>query len=57
VGKNHWLQIRGTNQREQSATLRRPKFDMDPRGVAGRILANENWANILYNGAEQKRAY
>ena len=57
VGKNHWLQIRGKNLREESTTLRRPKFDMDPRGVAGRRLANENWANILYHGAEQKRAY
>jgi len=57
IGKNCWLQIRGENEREHSIALHRPKFDMDPQGVADRALANENWANILYRGAEKKRAY
>lgn len=57
VGKNCWLDIRGVNQRQNSIALDRPRYDMDQRGVAGRKLANDNWADILYRGAKQKRAY
>jgi non-heme Fe2+,alpha-ketoglutarate-dependent halogenase len=57
IGENYWMQIRGENQRQDSITLHRPKFDMDSEGVAGRKLANDNWAEILYKGAEKKRAY
>lgn len=57
VGENYWMQIRGENQRQDSIALNRPKFDMDPEGVANRKLANDNWAEILYQGAEKKRAY
>jgi non-heme Fe2+,alpha-ketoglutarate-dependent halogenase len=57
IGENYWLDIRGENKRENSIALHRPQFDMDPRGVAERKLVNENWANILYQGADQKRDY
>jgi len=57
MGKNYWLDIRGENPREASIALQRPKFDMDPRGLADRKLVNRNWANILYRGADKIRAY
>ena len=57
IGKNYWLDIRGENLREESIALRRPQYDMDPQGVADRKLANDNWADILYQGAEKKRNY
>ncbi len=57
IGKNQWLQIRGQNRRENSVQLTRPRFDMDPQGVATRKLVNENFADILYHGAKQRRAY
>lgn len=57
IGENQWLQIRGENKRENNVALKRPRFDMDPQGVATRKFVNENFSNILYHGAEQKRAY
>jgi hypothetical protein len=57
IGANYWLPIRGEDWHDDSPRLTRPLADMDAGGVANRKLANENWANILYQGAEQKRAY
>jgi non-heme Fe2+,alpha-ketoglutarate-dependent halogenase len=57
IGENYWLDIRGENTREASIALHRPRFDMDPRGVTDRKLANQNWENILYRGADRIRAY
>lgn len=57
LGENYWMQIRGENLRQDSVQLRRPKYDLDPDGVAQRKQANDNWANILYQGAKQKRLY
>ena len=57
IGKNYWLDIRGENLREESIALHRPRYDMDPQGIADRKLANDNWADILYQGAEKKRNY
>lgn len=57
IGENYWLDIRGENVREESIALRRPLYDMDAQGVADRKLANDNWADILYQGAEKKRNY
>jgi hypothetical protein len=37
--------------------LKRPAGDMDPNGACERDKANQNWAEILYQGASQKRAY
>ena len=55
VGKNLWMDIRGDNPRENSEQLQRPEFDLDP--AADRARANKNLADILYNGAKQRRAY
>jgi len=37
--------------------LRRSTRDMDPAAIAERDRVNRNWADILYQGAPQKRAY
>jgi hypothetical protein len=37
--------------------LKRPARDMDSIGMSERNRANRNWAEILYQGASQKRAY
>ncbi len=57
VGKNLWLPIKGNNQRPGSVTLSRPESEMDPAGVANRELVNQNYADILYHGAKQRRSY
>jgi len=57
VVKNYWLPIQGNNERPDNINLSRPKFDMDPAGVASRQLANQNYADILYHGAAQRREY
>ena len=57
LGENYWLPVRGEDWHDDSKRLSRPKTDMDAEGVAYRKLVNDNWANILYQGAEQKRAY
>lgn len=57
LGENYWLPVRGEEWHDDSKRLTRPKADMDAEGVANRKLVNDNWANILYQGAEQKRAY
>ncbi|MEM7294178.1 MAG: phytanoyl-CoA dioxygenase family protein, partial [Pseudomonadota bacterium] len=57
LGENYWLQARGENPRGEATMLHRPTHDMDPKGIESRRLANENWADILYRGADKKRAY
>ena len=57
TGKNYWLDIRGENHRDNSVDLHRPKYDLDPQSQADRIKVDANFADILYRGAKQKRAY
>lgn len=57
LGKNLWLSVRGDNARINSQELHRPQYDLDPIAAAGRQLADDNLADLLYRGAEQKRAY
>jgi non-heme Fe2+,alpha-ketoglutarate-dependent halogenase len=57
VGDNYWLNIRGDNPRDNNIALRRPISDMTSEAVDSRKRVNDNWANILYQGAEKKRAY
>jgi len=57
VAKNYWMQIQGDNTRTDSVNLERPKFDMDPDGVSTRRMVNQNFADILYHGADQRREY
>jgi ectoine hydroxylase-related dioxygenase (phytanoyl-CoA dioxygenase family) len=57
LGENYWLPMRGDCMQSYFTELKRPARDMDPKGVSERQKANLNWANILYQGAQQKRAY
>jgi len=57
LGENYWLPMRGDCLQSGFTELKRPARDMDPNGVSERQKANLNWANILYQGARQKRAY
>jgi non-heme Fe2+,alpha-ketoglutarate-dependent halogenase len=57
LGENYWLKIRGKQFPGDCSALQRPRFDMDPEGVEWRRLVNDNWASILYQGADKKRAY
>ena len=57
VGKNLWLNMRGTNVRENSIALHRPAHDLDPVAASDRALADANLDDILYLGATQKRGF
>lgn len=57
LGANYWLPIRGNCLQADDIELKRPVCDMDPAGVGERQKANDNWSNILYQGASRKRAY
>ena len=57
LGDNLWLPVRGKDWHDDTPRLTRPHADMDSEGIRNRKLANDNWANILYQGAEKKRAY
>jgi len=57
LGENYWMPIRGDDWHDDTPRLMRPQADMDAEAVRNRNLANDNWANILYQGAEKKRAY
>lgn len=57
LGKNYWQPMRGNCEQPDFVYLKRPRNDMDPEGVNEREKANRNWADILYQGASQKRAY
>lgn len=55
IGDDLWMDFRGDNTREGGELLQRPEFDLDPK--SDRARANKNLADILYNGAKQRRAY
>ncbi len=57
VGENYWLAARGKCNHGDVNWLRRPDGDMDAAAIAEREKANRNWAEILYQGARQRRAY
>jgi hypothetical protein len=57
LGQNYWLPIRGDCAQPDFVELKRPDSDMDSAGVSERNKANQNWADILYQGARKKRAY
>lgn len=57
LGENYWLPIRGDCMQADFIELKRPAADIDSTGVGERDKANRNWADILYQGAEKKRAY
>jgi len=58
VGLNQWMHCRGKQRQDDDlVVLNRPRYDMDPRSLADRVAANNNYADILYRGAKQRRAY
>lgn len=57
LGANYWLPIRGNFMQADFIELERPASDMDPQALGERRKANQNWADILYQGAGRKRAY
>jgi non-heme Fe2+,alpha-ketoglutarate-dependent halogenase len=57
LGENYWLPMRGAFMYSNFIELKRPRRDMDPAAVLERQRANQNWADILYQGASQQRNY
>ena len=58
IGRNIWTHVRGLKRDDMDGILLdRPKFNMDPKTVAQRTIANENLSSILYSGAKEKRSY
>ena len=57
IGENYWMPVRGDCLCEGDIELQSPQSDMDAAGIASRARVNDNWATILYEGAEKKRAY
>ncbi len=57
LGENYWLPIRGNFMQADFIELQRPRSDMDAAAAGERQKANDNWAEILYQGANQKRSY
>lgn len=58
IGLNQWMHCRGEKRRDDDLVeLRRPRYDLDPLSMADREAASKNYADILYNGAKQRRLY
>ena len=58
IGKNIWLHIRGRKRDDlDGLQLERPQYDMSPKAVNLRNIANENYSNILYHDAKITRNY
>ncbi len=57
LGENLWLPVRGDASHPDMVRVRRPRADMDADAVEQRRRVNQNWADILYQGASRKRAY
>jgi len=58
IGKNQWMHCRGERRTNPDhIELPRPQHDLDPVAQAGRDAASANYADILYHGAKQRRAY
>lgn len=58
IGKNMWLPVRG-KMRDQSdfIPLSRPEKNMHANAISQRERVNQNFSDILYHGAEQRRNY
>ena len=57
IGENYWQPIRGEFNNDEYIKLARPKSDMDSAGVENRNRVNQNWSDILYRDARERRAY
>ena len=56
-GEDYALLVRGHDTHGNFHPGRRPRHDMEPDAVAFRRKVNDLWSEMLYEGAEQKRAY
>jgi len=58
IGKNKWLPVRGEHHSGVDVELlHRPVSDMDEQAVSQRAVVNQNFGDILYHGAQQRRKY
>ena len=57
VGTHYALAVRGRELDGSIVRLQRPQSDMTPGAVAQREKVNQNYAEILYRGADQVRGY
>ena len=57
IGENLAQVVRGWPNLSSYSILNRPVEDMDRAAVNERERANKNWAEVLYQGASQVRAY
>ncbi len=58
IAQNQWMHCRGDKRTDDDLLeLERPRFDLDPIAQKGRDAASANYADILYHGAKQRRAY
>lgn len=58
IGKNMWLPVRGEASKEpDQIELIRPANNMDAAAIAQREVVNQNFGDILYHGASQRRNY
>ena len=57
IGKGLALPCRGTDSPGHHQALSRPTADMTPDGVEQWKMANDNWDQILYAGADKKRDF
>ena len=58
IGENMWLPVRGQPRDDSNYTaLNRPAINMHPDAVAQRKLVDQNFGDILYHGASQRRKY
>ncbi len=56
-GEDYALLVRGEDTGGNWLPGRRPAYDMEPEAAAFRQKVNDWWGEILYDGAEKKRAY
>jgi hypothetical protein len=56
-GEDYALLMRGRDTVGNWLPGRRPAYDMEPEAAAFRAKVNDWWGEILYDGAQQKRAY
>lgn len=49
--------VRGTDTRGNFSLIGRPERDMDPEFLAAKAEINADWADILYDGADQRRNF
>ena len=56
-GRGYAVLVRGRDRYRHFESLPRPRRDMAPEDAARRDAVNAHWADFLYRGARQRRAY